>query len=111
MSATRSLTRFYGSFFLSCANIAVCPYLLTATAFIEDSKHPKRGELLLGIGACIFLSTVVPILPTITSITFTIAMFAASLALASMFIAYPIALISDAADSCADDSQFSFTEI
>lgn len=107
MPAVRSLTRFYGSFFLSCASFSVCPYLMTAGAFI-DSDHPKTEELLLGVGVCIFLSTVVPILPAITSVTFALAAFAASLALASMFIAFPLALLSDALDSCSDEPQPSF---
>ncbi|KTD56942.1 hypothetical protein Lsai_1919 [Legionella sainthelensi] len=97
MSATKSLTRFYGSFFLKCGEVAIYPYLLTMGAFI-DSK-PKEEELILGIGVCLFLSTVVPILPAITSITFAIASFGISLALASMFVTYPVALISDALDS------------
>lgn len=97
MSATRDLSEFYGSFFTKCGLVAVSPYLLTLGAFI-NSKPAKTEDLVLGVAACIFLSTVVPILPSITSLTFTLALFAASLALASMFLAYPIALCLDASD-------------
>jgi len=99
MSATRSLTKFYGSFFLHCADVALCPYTVTLGAFM-DPLQPKTEELILGVGACVVLSTLVPVLPTLCSITFAVAAFAMSLALASMFIAYPIAILADAIDSC-----------
>ncbi|CDZ77745.1 hypothetical protein BN59_02035 [Legionella massiliensis] len=95
MPAVRSLTEFYASFFTKTALFAVSPYTLTFAAFL-DSRNPKTEELLLGVAACVILSTVVPVLPWITSITFAIAGFAMSVALASMFIAYPVALIMDA---------------
>ena len=98
MTATRSLTKFYGSFFLGCAELAVCPYIYTMKAFM--GTQPETKDLVLGIGACIFFSTVVPVLPGIASLTFAIASFAASIALATMFVAYPLAVISDALDSC-----------
>lgn len=97
MSATRDLTKFYGSFFVKCGIVSISPYLLTLDAFI-NSKPAKTEDLVLGAATCIFLSTVVPILPSITSITIAMALFAASLALASMFLAYPIALCIDAAN-------------
>ncbi|EHL31580.1 hypothetical protein [Legionella drancourtii] len=101
MSATRSAiskaTVSYGSFFVGCAAFAISPYLLTLRAFV-NSKPAKTEDLVLGAAACIFLSTVVPILPTITSITFTLAAFAMSVALASMFLIYPLALLNDALD-------------
>ncbi|MDR3502808.1 MAG: hypothetical protein P4L79_09515 [Legionella sp.] len=94
MSATRSLTNFYGSFFLGCAEVAVSPYSLTLNAFM--GSQPKTEDLILGIGACVFFSTIVPILPEVTSFTFAVAAFAASLALASMFVTYPISILMDA---------------
>lgn len=108
MSATKSLTQFYGSFFWKCGEIALCPYLLTMGAFI-DSKPAKTEDLILGVGVCLFLSTVVPILPAITSITFAVAAFGISLALASMFVAYPVVLLSDAIESTRSDRhEFAF---
>jgi len=107
MSATKSLTQFYGSFFLKCGEIAICPYLYTMGAFI-DSKPAKPEDLILGVGVCLFLSTVVPILPAITSITFAIASFGISLGLASMFLTYPFALLSDAIDSTHSDHHMAF---
>lgn len=96
-SAVRRATESYGSFFVGCAAFAISPYLLTLRAFV-NSKPAKTEDLVLGAATCLFLSTVVPILPTITSITFTIAAFAMSVALASMFLIYPIALLNDALD-------------
>ncbi|KTD14133.1 hypothetical protein Lgra_0743 [Legionella gratiana] len=107
MSATKSLTQFYGSFFLKCGEIAIYPYLLTMGAFI-DSNPPKQEDLILGIGVCLFLSTVVPILPAVTSITFAIASFGICLGLASMFIAYPTALLFDALDSTPSTHRMTF---
>ncbi|KTC90192.1 hypothetical protein OQJ18_05095 [Fluoribacter dumoffii] len=98
MSATKSLTNFYGSFFWKCAKFAICPYRLTINAFL-DSEDPDPNDLALGIGACLVLSTIVPILPTITSLTIAIASIAAVLALASMFVTYPLTILSDACRS------------
>ncbi|KTD53825.1 hypothetical protein Lsan_3489 [Legionella santicrucis] len=98
MSATKSLTNFYGSFFWKCAKFAICPYRLTINAFL-DSDHPDPNDLALGIGACLVLSTIVPILPAISSITIAIASIAAVLALASMFVTYPFTILSDACRS------------
>lgn len=94
MSATRSLTKFYGSFFLGCGELSISPYLLTLNAFMRS--QPKEEDLILGIGACIFFSTIVPILPQVTAFTFAVASFAASMALASMFVTYPLAIFADA---------------
>lgn len=104
MSSTRSLTGFYGSFFWGCVEVAVCPYSLTIQAFM-DSSEPRTEDFLLGVGACVFLSTLVPVLPSITTVTFAIASFAISLALASMFIAYPIAILADAIESSQNEHQ------
>lgn len=94
MTATRSLTKFYGSFFLGCGQVAASPYLLTLNAFMDS--QPKKEDLILGIAACVFFSTVVPILPEVASFTFAVAAFAASLALATMFVTYPISILMDA---------------
>jgi hypothetical protein len=94
MSATGSLTKFYGSFFWKLGEFAVCPYVLTLNAFMYT--RPKKDDLILGIAACLFFSTVVPILPAITSITFAIAAVGVCFALASMFVSYPFTLIADA---------------
>jgi hypothetical protein len=99
MSTTRSLTKFYGSFFLNCAKFSVCPYTITINAFIKNQNNPKPEEIVVGVGMCLFLSVVVPILPSITSLTFALAVLGASLGLASMFLTYPIALLMDAVDT------------
>lgn len=94
MSKTSSLNQFYGSFFLKCGAFAVSPYLLILNAFMD--ANPKTEELVLGAAVCVVLSTVVPVLPAITSITFAIASFAASIGVVSMFLSYPIVLLADA---------------
>lgn len=101
MTATGSLTKFYASAFFKCGEVALCPYILTLKAFY-DPERPRNEDLIMGAAACVLLSTLVPILPTLTTITLTIAAFGACLALASMFVAYPIALLIDAMDSCDD---------
>lgn len=63
---------------------------------MESTQQPNTLGLALGIGVCLFFSTAVPILPQMTSLTFAIAAFTMSLALASMFITYPYALVKDA---------------
>ncbi|QMT59747.1 hypothetical protein [Legionella sp. PC997] len=98
MSATKSLTNFYGSFFWECAKFSICPYRLTIQAFL-DSDNPDPNDLILGIGACLVLSTVVPILPAVSSITIAIASIASVFALASMFVTYPFTILSDACRS------------
>ncbi|WP_454782438.1 hypothetical protein [Legionella sp. WA2022007384] len=98
MSATKRLTNFYGSFFWNCTKLAISPYRLTIKAFL-DSEHPDPNDLALGIGACLVLSTIVPILPAISSVTIAIASIAAVLALATMFVTYPFTILSDACKS------------
>lgn len=98
MSNTRDLTMFYGRFFLNCGRFAVSPYTLTIDAFqtTAENQPRKTEDLVFGIGACLFLTFAVPVLPVFADITFAIAGFAMSCAIASMFVTYPIALICDA---------------
>ena len=101
MSSTRSLTYTYASFFTDCGRFAIAPYTMTfdAIARSEDQygvSQYQHEDIALAIGACAVLTFVVPILPAITTVTFAIAKIAVALALFSMFIAYPIALIDDA---------------
>lgn len=103
MSSTGSLTKFYGSFFWKCGEFALCPYLLTLNAF-KNSKTANEEDLVLGVAACVFFSTVVPILPAIASLTIAIGLIGACCALVSMFFSYPIALISDAFRSSTPDN-------
>ena len=96
---TGSLTKSYASFFVGCAEFAISPYTLTLSAFLDSKCSRDKGvNLALGIGACIFLSTVVPILPEIAAITFALAGFAACVGLATMVLTYPCSVIADAVE-------------
>jgi hypothetical protein len=99
---TRGLTNFYGAFFLGALEVAFCPYTFTFNTITGD--NPDDFDYALAIGAILVLTFAVPVLPEITSFTFAIATIAASLALSSMFITYPIALIMDAIEACEPDS-------
>ena len=93
MSATRDLTKFYVNFFLGATDIAWYPYTRT---FLAAGSNP-HGEFdfptaFLAVG---ILTFVVPILPVIFSVTSAIASVAVSLAVASMFLSYPAALLCD----------------
>lgn len=108
MSATGSLTKFYGSFFWKCGEFALCPYLLTLNAFVA-SKPASKEDLVLGVAACLFFSTIIPVLPAIASLTFAVGILGATFALVSMFFAYPITLIADAITSSnSSSSELSF---
>ncbi|MFT4059958.1 MAG: hypothetical protein QM652_10470 [Legionella sp.] len=92
---TNELTKFYGRFFWGCGKVAIAPYKTVLTGG-RDFKNCTAEDLFAGAVACVVLSTVVPILPALTSITWAVAFVAASLALASMFITYPTAILLDA---------------
>jgi hypothetical protein len=104
MSATHSLTNFYDSFFMDSAKFALSPYRLTMRAWMRNPDNPKLIELALGVITCVVLSTVIPILPTVTSFTMAIAFIGIAFALASALIAYPIAWMVDAFDSSPSSS-------
>lgn len=97
-TATYSLSKRYGSFFGGCVQLAVSPYLIGLELFTKDPKNMHPKDLALGVGACLFFTFVVPILPAITSVTFSLAAFGACIALASMFITYPVAFAMDIVD-------------
>lgn len=99
MSATLSLSSAYGSFFWGCTKFAVSPY--TNTFFgIANPKDARFKDIIPNVAAaaviCGVLTFVVPVLPVLASITFSLASIAMTLAVASMFVAYPLALIADA---------------
>lgn len=94
-TTTQSLTKLYGSFFSSTIDFAICPYTLTYSAFAGKGTDRDYNPA-LGVFGCIFLSTVVPILPDLTLITLLGAAVMTSLAIASMFIAYPATIVIDA---------------
>lgn len=98
MSATSDLTSGYGKFFKGCLYFSFSPYIYTSTAFVKRNSHGDQltQDFAWGVGLCIVLSTVIPVLPELCSFTLSLGMLAASLAVSSMFLAYPITLLMDA---------------
>jgi len=93
MSMTSDLVKGYGRFFEGAARFAVSPY--TATFFsIGRQGNGSFDPVTAGL-AVAALTFVVPVLPTLFSITGSLAMVGASIAIASMFILFPCALIWD----------------
>ena len=103
-TCTAGVTKFYGNFFIGALDFAILPYSLTLCAFAKNRNHMDPAEFAMGVAACVALSTLVPILPELTSFTIAIACFATSLALASMFLSYPLALLIDAFDGASYSS-------
>lgn len=102
MSVTRSLTQGYGSFFWGCAKFAVSPYTHTFMAIAREEKGRDPNHLTHATEAaivCGILTFVVPILPVITSFTCMLASIAISLAVATMFLTYPVGLLVDVCNS------------
>jgi hypothetical protein len=97
MSATLSLSSTYGSFFWGCTKFAVSPYTKTFLAIASDEKEGNviTNSIAAGV-VCGILTFVIPVLPVFASVTFAIASVAMLLAVASMFVTYPIAVIADA---------------
>jgi hypothetical protein len=99
MSYTSTLHRKYGSFFFECTKFAVSPYTNTFQAIYDESKKNGGGVLEnIGVAALAtgILTFVVPILPVIASLTFSWASMAMMLAVCSMFLTYPCAMLADA---------------
>ncbi len=95
MSALNNVTTGYGKFFLGCADFAFFPYTRT---FFGIANTPREGASIAeAIIATVFLSTVIPILPALFTVTSSLALFALSLALSVMPFMYFGALVADIA--------------
>lgn len=99
MSALLKLSQNYGSFFWECTKFAVSPYTNTFMAIANPDSNNKdecmgnivAASLIVGV-----LTFVVPVLPVLSLITFALASIAMLLAVASMFVTYPVAILTDA---------------
>lgn len=113
MSATLNLTRGYGSFFLGCGKFAISPYTETFWGIATPNDNIRGEELFSNVIAAGMitgvLTFVVPVLPVLCSITSALAAVAATLAVASMFILYPIALFADMLLPSNESMQFSMS--
>lgn len=95
-SCTGFLGRKYGSFFWGCTKFAFSPYISTFKWIANDDQNPNHCNAMVDAAAVTALFTfVVPILPALSSITFALASIAMLLATASMFITYPVAILTD----------------
>ena len=92
MSHTSDLINGYGHFFVNAAKFAFSPYTATFCGVGDtcDGFDPIAATIAVGV-----LTFVVPVLPTLFSITASLAMAAAAIAIASMFFLFPAAFIAD----------------
>lgn len=98
MSKTLSLSAGYGSFFWGCTKFAISPYTTTFMAIAKDGNDVLMNLIAASVVTGI-LTFVVPILPALTSFTFSLASVAMLLGVASMFVTYPLAVLADACAS------------
>ncbi|KTD54773.1 hypothetical protein [Legionella quateirensis] len=103
MSATLSLSRGYGSFFWGCTKFAISPYTNTFMAIANDKDNDAVTNILVASVVTGILTFVIPVLPVLASITFAMASVAMLLAVASMFVTYPLAVLADACNSSWED--------
>lgn len=97
MSVTKDLTMGYTSFFWGCGKFAISPYTATFFSIAQPSNRsqPDNINITAAILVTGILTFAIPILPALFAITSAIAMVAVSLAISSMFLLYPIALLCD----------------
>ncbi len=113
MSNILSLTRGYGFFFRDCAKFAVSPYTDTFLK-IANAGSGEREKYLENLAAatviCGIFTFVVPVLPILTAITCVFAAIGALLAVSSLFLTYPLAIVADACGApdlpCYEESPF-----
>ena len=98
MSATKEVTIQYGRFFINCGRFAISPYTRVFFGVASDGRghYPDIIPAALIVG---FLTFAIPLLPALFAVTSALAAVAVSLAIASMFILYPCALVMDACDT------------
>ncbi len=98
MSQLSNISEKYINFYTKCGLFAVSPYYLLIKGIVKetDLQSPQFiKEALTASVVCSLLSFIVPVLPLLTSLTMTLASFVATVAVMTMFISYPIALIQD----------------
>ncbi|HAT9398437.1 hypothetical protein [Legionella pneumophila] len=113
MSLTLSLGQKYGSFFWGCTKFAISPYTNTFLSIVKSKEVEETDCLSKALAAsivCGILTFVVPVLPVLCAFTFTLSSIAMLLAVASMFVTYPIAILGDAlcGPELSDDYHYSF---
>lgn len=99
MSLILSLGQKYGSFFWGCTKFAFSPYTNTFLSIVNSKETENEDCLSKTLAAsvvCGILTFVVPVLPVLCAFTFTLSSVAMLLAVASMFVTYPVAIVGDA---------------
>ena len=109
MPNTLSLTRSYGSFFWGCTKFAVSPYTATFKGIARSGGDDGLENVAAAAVVCGILTFVVPVLPVLTSISGTFAAIAALLAITSMLVTYPVAIVLDACTASDEGNQCSFS--
>ena len=104
-SYSLDVSRIYAHFFWKCAEFALSPYIMMFNVIAAPDEN--GGEENVAAAAVIvgLLTFVVPVLPMLASFTIPLASIAMSLAIASMFIVYPIALIFDVCSGLSPSSK------
>lgn len=107
MSKLLTLSSTYGSFFWGCTKFAVSPYTQTFKAIATSGNNNDSVELIANSVAaaviCGMFTFVVPVLPVLATFTFALASIAMLLAVATMFVTYPVALLADACTPPSED--------
>ena len=104
MSATGELTNSYATFFNNSFLFAVSPYLVPFYAVATHGRNEQNPNILGASLVVGILTFVVPVLPMLFSMTSALACVAISLAIASMFVLYPLALFNDYCDPVAQNA-------
>lgn len=103
MSHTSRLSNKYCSFFEGSLGFAVSPYTKTFNA-IAHGNNGNNNNSCAALLICGVLTFAVPVLPTLTFATTTLAMIAMVLAVASMFLTFPLTLLIDVCTSGSENS-------
>lgn len=96
MSAVGSLSATYGTFFCNSALFAVSPYTRTFKSIASDNQKNSISGAFAAFFAISTLTFVVPVLPALCAITFSLASIAMLISTAAYVASLPFALIADA---------------
>ena len=109
MSALRRISRGYGFFISKSLEFSVSPYTeVFKSVALDDQERYSNDRAIAAAIVCAVFTFVVPVLPVLTTITATIAAVAITLALFSMLVTLPLALL---ADICLPSEEYSRSPI
>ena len=96
MSATGSLSNTYGTLFCNSAFFAISPYTRTFKSIASDNRKDAVGGAFAAFFAISALTFVVPVLPALCAITFSLASIAMLISTAAYIACLPVTLLVDA---------------